>query len=355
MENKFNYKMLILARESRGLNQSELAEKTGLPQSTISRIEHGFVAKVDDETINTLSSYLNYPKSFFNQSFNIFPHNLYYRKRLKVNAKTINKAEAIMNIYRANVQSLLKSVDLPETNIPIIDETRDGKPDRVAMYLRQFWKIPKGPIMDLTKLLEGKGIIIIPLDFDTEHIEGLSMITDTGNYIIFLNNAFPGDRQRLTLAHELGHLIMHLSSVNGVDENVDVEKEAFLFASEFLMPKNEIAHNYKTRLTINKLIDLKRYWKVSMQAILKWGQELGEVDYNRARYLWAQFNTMGIKKKEPFDLPKEKPSLLQEIINMHYSKDIGFTKKELADILCLSVKEFEQKYATERPTLSRIA
>jgi Zn-dependent peptidase ImmA (M78 family) len=354
IDERFNYKMLTLAREARELTQSELAAHTKILQSTISRIEHGFIPKPDEQTVKTLSEFLNFPSSFFYQSFNIFPHNLYYRKKLKVNVRTLNKAEAIMNIYRANIQTLLKSVDLPETSIPFIDETRLGKPEVIAQYLREYWKIPKGRIDNLTKILEEKGIIIIPIDFETDNIEGLSMITDTGNYIIFLNSSFPGDRQRLTLAHELGHLIMHLTSSYAIDASVDVEKEAFIFAAEFLMPTSELKPNLSGRVTIEKLVDLKRYWKVSMQSILLRGQQLGIIQYNQARYLWSQFATRGIKKKEPIDIEKEKPTLLNEIINFHYSKEIGLSRLELSQVLHLNNRDFSLMYPEEHQVMRRI-
>jgi len=354
MRERFNYKMLTLAREARELTQSELAAHTKILQSTISRIEHGFISEPDEKTLKTLSKFLNFPISFFYQTFNVFPHNLYYRKKIKVNVKTLNKAEALMNIYRANVQTLLKSVDLPETNIPFIDETRLGKPEVIAKYLREYWKIPKGRIDNLTKILEEKGIIIIPINFETDNIEGLSMITDTGNYIIFLNSTFPGDRQRLTLAHELGHLIMHLQSSYAIDASIDVEKEAFAFAAELLIPASEISTYLKGRLSIEKLVDLKRYWKVSMQAILKRGQQLGIIEYNHARYLWSQFSVRGIKKREPIDIEKEKPSLLNEILNFYYSEDGGeLSKEELSKLLHLNNRDFSYMYPIEPPTLRR--
>lgn len=47
----------------------------------------------------------------------------------------------------------------------------------------------------------------------------------------------PNDRKRFTLAHELGHIVMHLRSEDFDKPEEEKEKEANLFAAEFLLPK----------------------------------------------------------------------------------------------------------------------
>ena len=245
MTEKFNYKALILARESRGLTQTTLSTLSEIPQSTISRIEKDNWV-VDKDYIKKFSEVLNYPESFFYQDINLFPPNLYYRKKVLIPAKIKEMAEATMNIYRLNIQTLLQSYDLPQSSIPVVEEARHPNPIDTAIFVRQYWKVPKGRIENLTELLESKGIIIVPCDFYTEKIDGRSMITDKDNFIIFINKSLSGDRQRFTLAHEFAHLILHIYSAQSFE--VDVEKEANLFASEFLMPSNEIKPQFGAQI-----------------------------------------------------------------------------------------------------------
>lgn len=103
-------------------------------------------------------------------------------------------------------------------------------------------------------------------DFGTERVDSRIVLTHSGYPIIVYNKSLLGDRQRFTLAYELGHLVLHSSLSDFGDR--DIDHEANLFAAEFLMPANDIRPDFKDGLTIQKLADLKKKWKVSMQALL---------------------------------------------------------------------------------------
>ena len=90
----------------------------------------------------------------------------------------------------------------------------------------------------MVTLLENNGIIVISMVFGTDKMDGLSSITNKGRRVVFLNSRMPSDRIRFSLAHELGHIIMHLDDI--IPDNRDEEDEANTFASEFLMPSNDI-------------------------------------------------------------------------------------------------------------------
>jgi Zn-dependent peptidase ImmA (M78 family) len=180
------------------------------------------------------------------------------------------------------------------------------------------------------------------MDFRTDKIDGRSITTDTGKFLIFINRDLSGDRQRYSLAHELGHIVCHLHSPNIFD--IDIEKEAFLFASEFLMPEVEFKRMVGTqRITMQLLVDLKRYWKVSMQAILHWIETLKIATKNQARYLWSQFKSLRIKVKEPIEIPIERATLLSEIVSA-FLNGLKYTKKQLADTISVSITDLEEYY-----------
>jgi Zn-dependent peptidase ImmA (M78 family)/transcriptional regulator with XRE-family HTH domain len=352
MNKIFNPKMLTLARDSRGLTQLELAKDIDMQQSILSKIEQGFRG-VSEEEVKLFGSKLSYPESFFFQSHNLYPSNTDYRKKTAIPVKMINRVEAMMNIYRSNIHLLLKSVELPEKSFPVID--RDGiDPVHVARQLRTFWGVPKGPIENLTKLLESKGIIIILFDFGTDKIDGRSMITQDGHPIIFLNKAFSGDRLRLTLAHECAHIILHLSNSYIFNKSEkEKEEEAWLFAAEFMMPQNEFIPQIPTKVTLSTLADLKRYWKVSMQAALTWISKNEALSDNQVKYLWYQISAKGYRKSEPIEIPKEQPTLITEIIQAHMT-ELDYSESQLAEMLCLLPSDLEQYYLTDKPKLKII-
>jgi Zn-dependent peptidase ImmA (M78 family)/DNA-binding Xre family transcriptional regulator len=335
-----NQKMVSIARESRGLNQAELASRIGVPESSLSRIEFGTLG-IKDDMLEKMCAELKYPKEFFFQNFSIYPPNIHYRKRVTLSPKIVRKADALMNIYRSNIEKILQTISLETANLPIIDDEKYSSPRQVAAYLRSYWKIEKGPIKDLVTLVEKHGVIVFMFDYETDKIDGRSMITEYGHPIIFLNKNFSGDRQRMTLAHELGHIMMHLRTIPTFGR--DEEAEAFEFAAEFLMPEAEIKYNLPPRLSIELLADLKRIWKVSMAAILYWAEKLGRITPNHSRYIWTQLSGRGYKKNEPIIVELDQPTLVKRMLNM-FMEDKQFSKNEIAEIFCLTKEELEQKY-----------
>lgn len=344
---KINPKMISIARESRGLSQTELANKLDVSISNVSRYEDGSI--INESTVIKIAEILDYPLSFFYQNFSIQPPNVHYRKRLTLSPKIIRKADALMNIYRGNIEKLLNTIDLDAANLPLLTESNYDKPKKIAQYLRSYWRVEAGPIKDLVGLVEKHGVIVVLFDFETDKIDGRSMMTEAGQPVIFLNRYFPGDRIRLTLAHELGHIIMHLRTFPTFGR--DEEAEAFEFASEFLMPESEIKLSLSSsRLTLEKLADMKRIWKTSMAAILYWCEKLHRVTPNQSRYLWSQYSAMGYRKSEPVPVQIDSPTLLGRMVAL-YSKnmgdgDIDFGYTKTAVVFNLNLDEFKSMYVS---------
>jgi Zn-dependent peptidase ImmA (M78 family)/DNA-binding XRE family transcriptional regulator len=347
---KFNPDMLILAREARGLSQGELADKMGIKQGTLSKIENR--ASNGEEYLEKISVALNYPLSFFHQDFKRFEINAhYYRKKITIPKKELSQSKALIDILQCNIEKLLQSVELPAENLNMWDVSMYGSPSLYANHLREFWRIPKGKIDNLTNIIENNGIVVVHVDFASPKLDGLSMRTEKNQAIIFLNKNLSGDRARLTLAHELGHLGMHFAQIIAQDR--DVEEEAFEFASELLVPSSEIKHHL-SRLNLEKLADLKRYWKISMQAILYKAKKLDLIKDNTYRYLLTQFRSLNYHINEPKDLevPLEKPTLIKEVLDT-YLNDLEYSKAELAQLLCLNLDDFNDLYYPSRLKIIR--
>lgn len=90
-------------------------------------------------------------------------------------------------------------------------------------------------------------------DFGTHRMDGLSQWAS--DYpIIMLNSALSADRKRLTLAHELGHLVLHNTYIDA-----DMEAQPIEFAAELLMPAHIIESEFRN-LTPAKLLAMKQVW-----------------------------------------------------------------------------------------------
>lgn len=350
---KVNPKMVTLARESRGLTQGELARQIAeyqgrlVTQGTISKVEQGLL-NASDEILDGIVKVLKYPLSFFYQNEDIYSAGMsQHRKRASLPAKSLCKIDAITNIIRLHIKTLLKSVEDIEIKVPYYDIDEYCDPINIAMMVRQAWMIPRGPIENVTKYFEKSGIIIIHVDFETRLIDGITMnIDDRIPPIIFINKDLPGDRMRFTLAHELGHIVMHKFP------SMNMEDEANSFASEFLMPTAEIKSSLNY-LSLQKLADLKLYWKVSMASLVYRSTSLGQITPRQSQYLFMQLSKAGYKTREPaeLDIRREEPTLLKKLVNIHVN-DLSYSANELAKILNIEEEELFGIYL-EKPVPQR--
>jgi Zn-dependent peptidase ImmA (M78 family) len=338
-----NPKMVKLAREARSLRQTELAAKVGLQSGKICKVELE-IQTFSEDTLSRMSQVLGFPQGFFFQEGDIYPPNLNYRKRVDIRQKFMDCIEAGINIYRLNIQHLLRANEKYTHAVPTFEVSEKQTPEVIADKVRRKWDIPNGRIENLTELVEKTGIIIVPTSFGTDKIDGRSILTENGHPVILLNDTLTGDRWRFTLAHELGHLVMHVFGKSSFER--DVEREANRFASALLMPEKDIRPDLETDIDLSVLGKLKPKWKVSMQAILYRARNLGTVTENQYAYVARQFNNLKIKKREPeeLDIPLEKPKLLAEML-AKTKKKLKFGNKELAAMLFLTEEELKVKYA----------
>ena len=95
--------------------------------------------------------------------------------------------------------------------------------------------------------------------------------------ILFVNSRMPADRARFSLAHELGHLVMHECPLG------DVEREADRFAAELLMPAREIGPEFPSSISLKTLVPLKARWRISIRALVYRACNLGLISKQRGQ------------------------------------------------------------------------
>lgn len=350
---KFNSSMLTLARESRGLTQSELAHSASLGQGTLSKYETG-VLQPPEEGVAILSRVLSYPASFFFQPGHPygFPP-FHYRKRKKLSAKALGRIVAEMNIRRMHVQKLTLSFPsksnrfIPEIDVDEFQGTSPRRPqtEDIARSVREAWMLPRGPIPNMVDLIEENGGVVIPCDFGTDLIDAMSQRIDGLPVLFFINAGSPADRLRHTLAHELAHMVLHTTAFKADDE---MEREADNFAGAFLLPADEIKPHLR-QFTLPHLANLKSYWKVSMQAIAMRADRLNLLTPYQTKKFWIDMSKLGYRKREPNELPREIPMRLRRMVDYH-QRVLDYSDKDMADLLCLTPAEFNTMYAPDPPT-----
>jgi len=339
-----NAQMITLAREAREMTQAALAELLGISQAVLSRIEHALRVP-DDELLAKIARHLRYPISLFLQPDEPLPLPLtFYRKKAKLSKTAQDRIHAQMNFAVMHVERLGRATEL-ETDLELrtIDPEEFGSPAAIARSLRAFWQVPRGPVGDVTALLERAGIIVWVTDVGTDHLSGFSVWKLNKRPLVMINARDPGDRRRHTLAHELGHIVMHHRCM--VSENVDVEQQANEFASEFLMPAADITPGLSGPMNLAKLAALKPIWRVSMASLLVRAGALGLVTKRYQAYLWTQMGRSGYRLREPaeLDFAPERPHLLRDLFEYHV-KELGYSALEIADALHFDADELRSMY-----------
>lgn len=341
---EFNPDMLVLARESRGYTQTELARLIGVEQGTISKLEGGLVL-APDELVTKAADALKYPIEFFLQNEKVYGFGssvFYHRKRQGLPIRQLRKLHAEMNIRRFGLKKLLRAAAVDtENNFEHHDpQEYRGRIEVIARAVRTAWRIPPGPIRNLTETLENAGAIIIRHDFGTRKADAVSEWIEPNPPIFFVNSNpdVTGDRMRFSMAHELGHVVMHRYPVP------DMEDQADRFAAEFLLPERDIAHQL-TRLTLPKLAILKQEWRVSMGSLIEHAYRIGNISKSQRSRLIIQLRADTHSYREPIDtdIAIEKPTLLDELIQAHLTQ-LGYSVQEVSRLMNELESEFVAKY-----------
>lgn len=347
MNDTANSVMITLARESRGISQTALADHIGVTQAAISKIESGHL-KAEGKLLLDIAAFLKYPVNFFCRQFDVYPPGMhFYRKHKTLPAKAAKQIEATINVFRLHISELLRSAEVSFVPIPECDIEEYGNAREVARAVRQYLHLPRGPVKNVTEVLESMGIVVIPFNPKTRLFSGVSLIVNAESYAILINSEMPGDRFRWTLVHELAHIIMHKLPTD------TMESEADEFAGEFLMPSDEIIPELGD-WSIARLSALKRRWKVSMNAIVTNAQKLNILSDWQNRNVRIEMANYGITRtQEPNELniPIEQPALLSELLDFHFS-ELRYSLSELSELVGLQESEFTHTYKSVLPAMS---
>jgi Zn-dependent peptidase ImmA (M78 family)/transcriptional regulator with XRE-family HTH domain len=345
MGETFNHVLLLLARQYRVRSQSEVARAAGLNQGHYSRIESGLLPEgPSDDSVQRIAKALSFPKAFFYQSekavgmpLSVHP---FHRKKASVGDRAIKRVHAELNFRLIHLRRFLEAVETERVlPLPLIDVDEGGGPREVARKIRAAWMIAPGPIQNLTELAERAGIMIIWCDFGAD-IDGVTMYVPDLPPCIFLNRTVLADRLRASLAHEIGHAVMHHVPTD------TMEDEAYTFAAELLVPEKELRRDLiGGRVNLERLARLKAKWHVSMQFLLYQAGDIGCLTSHQSTYLWKQISRLGWKIREPAEteFAPEIPTLFPKVLKLHFD-DLGYGLDEFSDLLRMFPNDIRYLY-----------
>ncbi|MFO0851366.1 MAG: XRE family transcriptional regulator [Gemmataceae bacterium] len=348
-DRRVNPEMVALARESRGMSQAELATRLGVTQGKVSKVE-GDMLKLSEADFDRLCRVTEYPPEFFCQTSPIEGFGsacVYHRKRQCLPVKELKVIHATINVVRLQLLRLLKAVDVGARNTFYrFDVDEYGSPEEVARITRASWGLPMGPIRNLVNAIENAGGIVVQLPFGTDKLDAVSQWPRNSSPLFFVNRELPVDRWRFSLAHELGHLVMHAAPPP------DAEEQADRFASEFLMPAREIESELG-QMTLAKAARLKPVWRVSMQALIRRARDLGRITDRHYRTLFTQIGQEGYRKNEPVPLAPELPTVLPDLIAV-YRNSFGYDVSQLSRYVYAAEEHFRATLLNEPPPRFRV-
>lgn len=316
--NALNPKMVTYARELQGLTKKDLAAKIGKTPATLTRIENGSLVPELD-TFFSLSRALDVEASFFARPSGKYPvfdlSRIHFRGKRSVSASKkrllIRSGEAVYDVMSFFEKE--KIVFPKDALSEFVTTTKSSyEIEELAIRVRHELGLGFGPLPDLIHLLESMGVFVLFLPKDKNiPVDAFSSVRDS-RHIILVCPHQPSSRILFSIAHEIGHLLLH----EFTDGSMQQENEANRFASAFLLPWKNFKEECPTRWNINVFIDLKKRWGVSISAMLYRAKGLGcisEASYTRAIRYMKQHD---IYYTEPAEPTIERPMLFKEAFNL---------------------------------------
>lgn len=338
---------IAAARRAAGLSTRELAERAGVSAMSISKYENG-KATPSSAVLLRMADALEVKVDYFFRKKAVDLQELEFRKhprlpkmlqrRIQANAK--DQVERFLELLDRFPSAPVNTFAVPRISprrIEGLDQLED-----VAAQVRRGWNLGLNPVPDLTDTFEELGIRVFQTDLAGDNeFAGLAARVD-GMPVVVISAAHPGDRQRFTLAHELGHIV--LANLE-LAQDLNPEKVANRFAGAFLVPRDEVLEKLGRKrnwLEPRELWNLKMEYGLSMGGWVHRARDLGVISYHKYREIWKLFQDMGWDKEEPFDqFPPEKPRLTETLVLRALSEELVGESKA-AELLGRTVRDFRK-------------
>ncbi|MFP4384576.1 MAG: helix-turn-helix domain-containing protein [Spirochaetia bacterium] len=323
---------LFRIRRLKNINMEDLSTKIGVSRQAYSNLEHGksqpkssTLAKLSKELNVDINDLLADPPRFKSLRFRS-------NKTLSKTEENIRE-QLIYDVHRwlKDYNELASILQYPEPR-PLKVRTVD--PKKAAEEFREFLQIKNDePINDIIGLLEKYQIRFFLKESKLKNFFGFSVGIQDGGPAIIVNtdNGITIERQIFTVAHELGHILLHKSSFvsNELEEIVQQEKEANMFAGYFLLPpvgfQKELVDS-KGLNWIDTVLHVKRKFKVSYKTVLY--RLIEQYDHIPGK-LYSQF-AVGIKDRygislknhyEPYPIEEEEKNEPEKLSQYDFVED----------------------------------
>jgi Zn-dependent peptidase ImmA (M78 family)/transcriptional regulator with XRE-family HTH domain len=300
----FDARRLTLARWANELTKKELADRVGVSAASITQYEAGNT--LPSPAIRSgLALACGVPRAYFERPPGRrrpdFSSRSFFRSLRSTSQRERDRADALAEHVVDLVEILDARIQLPEADLPSLPVHLGDRAEieQVAEVTRREWNVPDGPIANVTRLLESRGVIVARLRSDGRKLDAFSRWFGDRPVVILWSDKSDKARSRFDAAHELGHLVMH-SDADPL--SLEQERQAHMFASAFLMPSalvaGDLIHRAPTLRSWDDVLRRRAYWGVSAKALLYRSREMGALPEVAFRRAMQNYNRHDIRSRD---------------------------------------------------------
>ncbi|MBI1742613.1 helix-turn-helix domain-containing protein [Candidatus Acetothermia bacterium] len=314
-------------RMSRGFSLDALAAELGgiVTKQALSKYEQGKI-RPSPVVLNKLASTLGIKVSYLFKEPTIQVKFIAYRKVSRLPKKEQLRVECLVKEAledRIRLQQLTNQANGSHIPIQSMRVKTIEDVEAAAQKLRTQWELGVDPISSVTDILEAHFIHVLPVNAD-DKFDGIAAVAYSGNHhvmaaAVVTRGEISGERQRLNLTHELGHLVLDMP------KNLDEEKTAFRFGAAFLAPAEVVYREVGTKrgfMQPEELLLLKRYFGMSIQALLYRLRDLGIITESHYKQWCMDISRLSWRKQEPLELKPERAKWLRQKVLRAFAEGV---------------------------------
>lgn len=321
-------------RHIAGIDQAELALRLHISTGSVSKLESNRLGTLDADALRRLARALACSEAYFTlPSESVATTRPWLRAYADASQRALDRqisdcVLAVETIERLELRTL------PDALPAFRDDPNDAASlEQFALDVRAQAGLGSGDVVgNVIRTAERLGCIVLPMREELGRHLGLSLRANVLPVLCVSRPAedlelhVPGDRQRFTTAHELGHLALHSGQgqPQTADEASSIERQAHSFAGAFLAPADALLEDLREqggRVTLRTLVTLKERWGVSVKALVMRLRSLGVIDEAHGRSLYKQISARGWNKDEPVDVPNESAVWFKKAIERKFSSE----------------------------------
>lgn len=274
----------------KGISLRKFGELVGLSQTAIAKYEQNILIPDGEKLIKFALALDCKVIDLLKDNSNKKALNLNFRKRKSLSGKRLELLKQIINDKVDNYLNVLQLNAIDSVKIKKYKVSSLSDAEQAAIKFRKDNQINElFPLANLCDIIENLGIAIVIINNDNDLFDGFDGVSEVVNGFPFIcmSSDINYYRQRFTLAHELGHLILQ------IDDSLDDEKICNEFASALLLPRKALLQECGSKriaITDREYKIIQDEYKVSIKAIIYGLNKYGIVSDNYAKLAYINFN-----------------------------------------------------------------